>query len=640
MRQTRTLRRRLAPAKAALTAMAATLLVLLWAPAAGADRNDNSGEDPKVTNIAQDSDGGTSLTVDQQYPSDSSANAHLMDQYGNNQNHVPPCSQPGGCRLRLRSSDGVIYRSEHVMCQINCGGGGDPGHSVGGTRPRRVVAVVGLPRPDLEACIEAGELRIMWAIPEGHWADGETWVVQAQVVQADDHDAYGRYFGGARAGLRVLGWGERSLTISATLAEGEAVSVTAEARDTKRNPADGPRARVVADPCEKDPPAEDPPDALPIPVLYSVPNCTVTGAVYVFDDWAGYAPEGEERLSDYELEWRHEGGTWAPVATTVRRTPSGTGIVFIRFSIPTPGPESYAEMRARGRGQVRQQTNGVWGEWSAWGAWSEWETYGVTCPSDPPDPPASAASTADCRLDGSGAPRWRLSWTLPAAELAPAREVRHQTEVRWRVIDRQRNATNYRSLPAASGSAVLGTVDIRPGDVVHVQMRSRSEARVKASGRWSRWSEWGQWSNWSSSATSCHLVSSLAAPSAPTVTCTGADGNPSNATIRWDPSGADGPLAQYRYEVSWFFANADVNNRVQRTVTVGPLETLSATITLGTDYDGPFDLLSIQVRASTRTRASASDTWGTWGAWSQRSSDRPNMPQPSGTALCAVIVAS
>ncbi|WP_420446031.1 hypothetical protein [Candidatus Poriferisodalis sp.] len=192
---------------------------------------------------------------------------------------------------------------------------------------------------------------------------------------------------------------------------------------------------------------------------------------------------------------------------------------------------------------------------------------------------------------------------------------------------------------------VLITGPADPGNTIDVRLRGRGRQRERVNGTWSAWTPWGTWSGWHPHTTPpCPPLTPPVAPERPTVTCTGNSNGPSDATIAWTPVGTDTALVEHRYEASWYFNLQDVNASVRQTVIVGPHATLSTTITVDTDdvadpseFDEPFDLLSIRVRVSTRIRASINDPWSPWSNWSDPSGPPDMVP---GQVRCVVIVAS
>lgn len=382
------------------------------------------------------------------------------------------------------------------------------------------------------------------------------------------------------------------------------------------------------------PPAPAAPAALPAPSVTLA--CTTTGVQGDFESWTAGAATGWEREAIYEIQWRHGTAAWQPATVTV----TGDDVSFTANA----DPGNTVDVQIRGHGRQRRDRLGTWSAWSNWGPWSSWDQSTTsTCPVPTPAAPTVPAQSVTLTCGPSQFTGTFTGW----ANGAPTSWNRqHEYEAQYR-----RSGTT--GAWTAATVTVLPANEVRisgPNDATYaidVQVRGRGRHRQEINSTWSAWSTWGTWSSWQTSTTpTCPPPPPPPAPSAPTapaVTCTGTPGDPSNATITWTAVGADGSLVQYQYEVSWYFDIQSGSSSVQRTVTVGPLATLSTAISDGTDFDDPLDLLSIRVRARTRVRALASDPWNPlrhpWSPWSD-SSAQPDMTVTSPNVACVTVSAS
>lgn len=260
-----------------------------------------------------------------------------------------------------------------------------------------------------------------------------------------------------------------------------------------------------------------------------------------------------------------------------------------------------------------------------------------TPPQKPAAPTVPAPTLRMICTNDDGAQGVFRSWAKADGVPASSREVTY--EVQWR------HGSDAWATAAATeiGHNVTFSVAADPGNAVDFRVRGKGRQRTRANLLWSEWSDESAWSAWSTFSTPA-CPEPPPKPGAVKVVCAGVAGRPTSAVVTWGAAGADGQLERYRYEVSWRYGVSDGDASTPHTVTVGPEEALTVTLTpadpfAAANFRDPADLASVRVRAQVQRRASASDPWGTWGAWSA-DSGAPTMPRQAGAVACIATISA
>lgn len=334
-----------------------------------------------------------------------------------------------------------------------------------------------------------------------------------------------------------------------------------------------------------------------------------------FSVWSDSAPTNWEREDSYEVEYWNTSSVWTSLTTTMHS--SGD----LEFAGPSDSGNA-VQTRIRGQGRQRQSINGTWSPWSAWGAWSGWHTNSTpTCPTVPPPPtpavPAALPAPSLTLTCGSTAFEDTFSgW----ADGAPANwEREHEYEAEYKHSGSNPLATwQTATVTLLPNNEVKISGPNDPGHLIDVRVRVRGQHRERNGGGWSSWSGWGAWSGWNNYTTAtCSGTPSTtpAKPPMPTITCASATASTASVTMTVE---ASSPARQIRYLLTWYKGHAVVATQALQSQIVGPFTTTTHTMTLtvGTDIDGLFDVVSFRVRAQQRTFAG-----GIWQPWSVLSAE-------------------
>lgn len=487
---------------AALSALASLALVTLWAQPASAASDGNDGETPQVLDITQNPDGSTDIQIDQQYPT-TDTTQEISDQYGGNENYVSPCTSPGGCRIRVLGSDGTVMRSEHVMCQYNCGGGGGydytPAPAPTEPPPKPATPAALTPATVSMFCVGVGweaswislsnaanrEYESTWEAEwevqsEGVWRSVSVTVADSRVSvsggPASDDTVRVRVRGTQRTRVQnSIGWSEWSDW--STVPAWDAVSVRS---------------------------ADCPPPVLPMP---TVTACRSAAGIEV--QWT--IPEGTWRegtgwtidlnqMPDYTLLpqsiFRSDALPWSDRSVTITGIPDGAEI------LATVWADDAVSGKTNGYSTIAEDIAAATIE----------PGCGVptTLPSAPavpapPSAPIPSHPTVVCRDDGSGGVTATASWVGQTDTDSYAEAY----QVEWNV-DRGGTVTTFIRpswLHLDEPLADLGIDDgLTANDIVNIRVRAQATARASATNSlgttWSGWSSFGAWSAWSASSAS------------------------------------------------------------------------------------------------------------------------------------------
>ena len=287
--------------------------------------------------------------------------------------------------------------------------------------------------------------------------------------------------------------------------------------------------------------------------------CTTTGVQGDFESWTAGAPTGWEREATYEAEWRHGASTWQPTTLTV----SGDDVSFTA----TANPDVDVDVRVGGHDRQHRRRLGAWSAWSVRGAWSNWdEPTSPTCPLPTPTAPSVPAPPVTLMCGSSQLSGTCTGWT-GRAPAGWSRQHEYEAQYRCSGTAGSCNTATITNLPA-NQVRISGPSD--PGNKIDLRTRARGRHRQRSNGVWSAWSAWGAWSSRQTDTTPTYPPPPPPTapnwPGSPSVTCTGISGGPTDAKIAWTAVGADGPLTQCQYEVSWYWDLQDVNTSVRRAV--------------------------------------------------------------------------
>ena len=492
-----------------------------------------------------------------------------------------------------------------------------------------------LPAPTVTACRSTVGIEASWTIPPRSEV-GAGWVIDVHEL-----DIYGSLNRNLTAysndSSSLVPWADRSKTFSVPAGQGIRITVLGYGGRT-HGPEGYDEAAAQPEPgcgAPQIPATPATPGILPDPgpTLICANTANFEGS---FSGWAFSPPTNWEREHEYEAEYLDTSSVWRSMSVTVNTTGE------LIFDGPAD-PGNAVDVRVRGRGRHREQVGGVWSPWSGWGSWSGWHSHSTpTCPLPPPPTPNPLPDISGATLLCANNTNFEVRYAGWAWSPPTNWEREHEYEAEY-----LHSGGSWQTATVArlQNAQVLITGPADPGNTIDVRLRGRGRQRQRVNGTWSAWTPWGTWSGWHPHTTPpCPSLTPQNAPERPSVTCTGNSNVPSDATITWASVGTDTALVEHQYEVSWYFNLQDVNASVRQTVIVGPHATLSTTITVDTDdvaepseFDEPFDLTSIRVRASTRIRASSSDPWSSWSNWSDPSGPPDMVP---GQVRCVVIVAS